>query len=141
MIVDCALPAEAGRTNPQMRNAMSDARITKHELLDLAKAAVADRGLNYGKPEDNFARIALRWKAHIKNRFGVDLPLDAASVAIMCMDLKMARLENTPDHLDSWVDTAGYAACGANIAADALPGQLRDRYKASVSTILNHLGD
>ena len=93
-------------------------KITKSALLDRAKNAVADRGLNYGKPEDNFARIALRWKAHIKNRFDVDVDLDATSVSIMCADLKLARLENTPAHLDSWVDLAGYAACGANIAAD-----------------------
>lgn len=106
---------------------MSDARITKHELLDLAKAAVADRGLNYGKPEDNFTRIAHRWRAHIFNRFGKLIELDAASVAIMCMDLKMARLENTPHHLDSWVDAAGYAACGANIAAEPTKEILADR--------------
>jgi hypothetical protein len=93
-------------------------KITKSALLDRAKNAVADRGLNYGKPEDNFTRIARRWVVHIKNRFNIDVPLDAISVAIMCDDLKSARLENTPDHLDSWVDKAGYAACGANIAAN-----------------------
>lgn len=92
--------------------------ISKHELLDLAKGAVADRGLNYGKPEDNFNRIAERWRSHIYNRFGVRISLDAVSVAIMCADLKIARLENAPSHLDSWVDMAGYAACGANIACE-----------------------
>ncbi|MFN7882545.1 MAG: DUF6378 domain-containing protein [bacterium] len=25
----------------------------------------------------------------------------------------MARLKNSPNHRDSWVDLAGYAACGA----------------------------
>ena len=89
---------------------------TKHELLDLAKKATADRGLNYGKPEDNFERIARRWKVHILNRFNIDVPIDAISVAIMCGDIKKARLENDPTHLDSWVDDAGYAACGAEIA-------------------------
>jgi hypothetical protein len=90
--------------------------ISKKAVLDLAIAAVADRGLNYGKPEDNFNRIAARWEIHLFNRYGVRVNLDAASVAIMCMDLKAARLENDPAHLDSWVDSAGYAACGANIA-------------------------
>ena len=88
----------------------------KHELLELAKNATADRGLNYGKPEANFDRIALRWRAHLKNRFNVDVAIDAVSVAIMCADLKLARLEHTPAHLDSWVDLAGYAACGTEIA-------------------------
>ena len=93
--------------------------ISKQAVLDLAIVAVADRGLNYGKPEDNFARIAVRWRAHIKNRFNIDLTgLDGVSVAIMCADLKLARLENSPGHLDSWTDLAGYAACGANIACE-----------------------
>lgn len=92
------------------------AAITKQVLLDLTKAAVGDRGLNYGRPEDNFERIARRWRAHIKNRFGIEVALDATSVALMCADLKIARLENTPGHQDSWVDLAGYAACGAEIA-------------------------
>lgn len=100
------------------------APMTKHRLLDLAKEATADRGLNYGKPEDNFQRIANRWNAHLVNKFGENplthrpdgVFLDATDVALMCADLKIARLENTPNHQDSWVDLAGYAACGAEIA-------------------------
>ena len=93
--------------------------ISKKALLETAIAAVADRGLNYGKPDDNFNRIAERWRAHIQNRFGIQLVgLDAISVAIMCIDLKLARIENQPDHLDSWADVAGYAACGANIVCE-----------------------
>ena len=61
-------------------------KMTKAKCLDLAKGAVADRGLNYGKPEDNFARIAARWRTHIKNRFGVEVAIDAASVAMMMQD-------------------------------------------------------
>jgi hypothetical protein len=44
--------------------------------------------------------------------------IDATSVAIMCADLKLARFEHQPDHADSWVDLAGYAACGAEIAVE-----------------------
>ena len=29
---------------------------------------------------------------------------------------KMARLRHDPAHTDSWVDVAGYAACGAEVA-------------------------
>jgi hypothetical protein len=85
--------------------------------LDLAKAAIADRGLNYGKPEDNFARIARRWRVHVLNRFGLNVPFDGASVAIMCDDIKSARIENDPNHIDSWVDKARYRACDGEIAA------------------------
>lgn len=95
-------------------------KTTKASLLDAAKAAVADRGLNYGKPEDNFNRIATLWNGHLKNRFGDVMPtplLTANDVAQMMALMKIARLENDPSHLDSWTDLAGYAACGAEISA------------------------
>ena len=101
------------------RQAKNPAPMTKAGLLDLAKEAVAGRGLNYGRPEDNFERIARRWRAHLMNAYGIDVDLTATSVAIMCSDIKTARLENQPNHLDSWVDMAGYAACGAEIAVKA----------------------
>lgn len=94
------------------------AKISKARVLDLAKAAVADRGVSYGTPTGNFERIAARWRVHLRNAYGVDVPLSASSVAIMMADLKLARLEKNTDQLDSWVDCAGYAACGANIACE-----------------------
>ena len=33
--------------------------------------------------------------------------------------MKIARLQNMPSHLDSWVDLAGYAACGGEATKDA----------------------
>lgn len=97
-------------------------RPSKAETLDKAKEAVADRGLNYGSPEDNFKRIALLWSAHLENRYnttqmeGFDPPvLDAHDVAMMMALMKIARLENDPRHGDSWIDMAGYAACGNNL--------------------------
>lgn len=100
---------------------------TKRDILDLSIKAVGDRGLNYGKPEDNFERIARLWNGHLYNR-GV-IPdnhapktlLNAADVALMCALLKIARLQHQPDHLDSWVDLAGYAACGGEIAVKDKP--------------------
>lgn len=92
------------------------APMTKAALLDKAKEAVADRGLNYGKPEDNFARIARRWSLHMLNAYKIKVEISPGSVAIMMADMKMARLENEPNHTDSWVDMAGYAACGAEIS-------------------------
>src|SRR5579872_2639148 len=92
--------------------------ISKRDLLKRAMDAVADRGLNYGKPEDNFERIARRCTAHLRNAYNIDVRITAESVAVMCADIKLARLENDPKHLDSWVDVAGYAACGANISCE-----------------------
>jgi hypothetical protein len=89
--------------------------VNKAELLDAAKAAVADRGLDYGSPEDNFGRIADLWEVHLRNRKHQSARLTAADVAQMMVLIKIARLQNTPNHLDSWTDIAGYAACGADI--------------------------
>lgn len=99
-------------------------RPSKQETLEAAIAATADRGLNYGSPEDNFRRIARLWNAHILNRHGdryggdttIALPLlDEHDVVMMMVLMKVARLENQPSHGDSWVDVAGYAACGNNL--------------------------
>ena len=88
-------------------------------LVEAAKA-MEDRQHVYGSPLSNFERIARRWRVHLANRFNVaesEIPLTAQDVSVMMVDVKLARLEQTPDHHDSWVDVAGYAGCGAHIGA------------------------
>jgi hypothetical protein len=84
-------------------------------LLDEAAETLKTRGRPYGGAEDNFKRIARRWSVHMRNRYGIALELDEIDVASMMIDVKQARLENDPTHRDSWVDIAGYAACGGSI--------------------------
>lgn len=99
---------------------------TKRSVLEAAIQTVADRGVPYGGVEDNFARIARLWNAHLINRyadgFGGDTTiavprLDGADVSLMMILMKVARLEANPTHDDSIVDIAGYAACLGEIAA------------------------
>lgn len=99
-------------------------RVTKQTVLETALQTVADRGVPYGGVEDNFNRIARLWNAHLLNRYSDDrgefdaLPtLDASDVAMMMALMKIARLQGNPGHADSWVDVAGYAACGGEIGA------------------------
>lgn len=100
--------------------------MNRTETLHAALDAVDRRPKSYGPPEQNFDRIAARWNVHLENRYG-DNPfgLDATDVAIMSIDLKLARLEESPDHEDSWVDAAGYAACGAEVSTT--PDELEPR--------------
>lgn len=94
--------------------------LTKRDILNEAIEVVGSRGKSYGKPEDNFNRIARLWEAHLENRYGDDYdvpPIDTQDVSMMMVLMKVARLENDPNHHDSWVDTAGYAACGGELAA------------------------
>jgi hypothetical protein len=89
--------------------------MNREECLDAAMAAVRDRPAAYGAPENNFERIAALWNAHVDNLGGVG-HFNATDVAIMLALLKIARLASAPEHTDSWVDLAGYAACGAEVS-------------------------
>jgi hypothetical protein len=91
--------------------------MTNNPLRDLLEEAIETleaRGKPYGGAEDNFERIARLWNAHLANRYNAHaiLKLDPWDVALMMILLKTARLANDPYHRDSWVDIAGYAACG-----------------------------
>lgn len=96
-----------------------DNHFTKVDILNEAIKVVGGRGKSYGRPEDNFQRIATLWTAHFANRYGLDLEVDVQDVAMMMALMKIARLQNDPNHHDSWVDTAGYAACGGELASIA----------------------
>lgn len=78
-------------------------------LNEVMEIVHKDRNANYGNPEDNFAQIARLWSAYKNTTFS------SADVAIMNMLIKVARLAKSPQHHDSAVDIAGYAACLADI--------------------------
>jgi hypothetical protein len=69
-----------------------------------------DREQTYGKPSKNLDCIAQMWDAYLTNRKNSDERLGAVDVAAMMTLLKIARLANSPDHLDSLVDAVGYLA-------------------------------
>ena len=82
----------------------------KVEALQAAMAAVAERGESYGDVRQNHQRIAQMWSVV----FGQEVTPEQVVMAMTCM--KIARLIETPDHEDSWVDICGYGACGAEVA-------------------------
>ena len=82
----------------------------KVEALQAAITAVAERGENYGDVRQNHQRIAQMWSVV----FGQEVTPEQVVMAMTCM--KIARLIETPDHEDSWVDICGYGACGAEVA-------------------------
>lgn len=86
--------------------------MTRKDCLDAAaKAALTDRAREYGDPEDSFGLIAALWSRYTER------DISSADVAVMMILLKLARVEGNPRHMDSWVDIAGYAACGAECAS------------------------
>lgn len=95
--------------------------MNRKECLDAADKCVnADRNNQYGPPEDSFAMVAVLWNAYAKGVVaaakGRPRPFAATDIAAMMVLLKIARLAANPGHADNWVDIAGYAACGAEIA-------------------------
>lgn len=80
-------------------------------LQEAEKCICGQREQDYGSPEDNFSIIAGLWTEYT----GAEItPLDVAMM--MCL-LKVARIKNGGGTGDSFIDLAGYAACGGEIHA------------------------
>ena len=91
------------------------------EVLSGAISCVLkNRNNSYGEPEDNFERIITLWNAWMKVRQGGEFT--KADQAVMMIMVKLARIAEAPAHLDSWTDTAGYAACGYRCAKQDAEG-------------------
>ena len=98
------------------KSAEAKAKTIREIVLDAAKQCVVnDRQQNYGTPESNFETIAAYWMVYFKS-MNIEIHLNATDVAVMMSLMKHSRLATSPDHRDSWIDIAGYAACGAECA-------------------------
>lgn len=88
----------------------------KAQIADEAKTIVSGaRRSAYGTPEQNFERIARFWQAYFENTGRGAVAITAADVSPMMRLMKEARLAETPDHYDSFVDLIGYTLTGAEV--------------------------
>lgn len=78
-------------------------------LREAERCVCGHREQDYGSPEDNFKIIAHLWSAYLDHSV---TPLD---VAMMMSLLKVARIRTGNGTMDSFIDLAGYAACGGEI--------------------------
>lgn len=86
------------------------------DVLDAARQAVmVDRAATHGDAENTFAMISGSWSA----KLGVEVT--PAQVCLLLADLKACRAWGNPGHADNWVDLAGYAACGGELAEEPEP--------------------
>ena len=100
--------------------------MTRKETLEKAIECVCgQRELDYGSPENNFETIGLMWGVYLKaahpeytKSFPINI-IGAKDVAMMMALLKIARICTGTGIEDSFVDLAGYAACGGEIAGGA----------------------
>ena len=93
--------------------------MTREEILNLAKTCVCGkREQDYGSPEDNFLCISNLWNDYLYSGLSFEeVPkyLTPTDVAMMMALLKVARIRNGGGTGDSFVDLAGYAACGGEL--------------------------
>jgi hypothetical protein len=84
--------------------------MNRGEILDEAKRlTLGERDKSYGTPLVNHTRIAGLWSIYLEQ------DITPSQVAI-CMGLvKVARLIESPNHLDSFVDLAAYASIAGEI--------------------------
>lgn len=83
------------------------------DILHAAETCVCGkRGQDYGSPENNFEIIAGFWTVY------KGIPFTPNDVAMMMALLKVARIKSGGGTVDSFVDLAGYAACGGELVTE-----------------------
>lgn len=97
-------------------------KLTRAAVLEKARACVCgEREQDYGSPEDSFGCIAELWEAYLRAAcVSPDsvVRVTPTDVAMLMALLKIARVGTSfvGGTADSFVDLAGYAACGAECA-------------------------
>lgn len=119
---------------------VEDDRSPRGKMLDEANELVnGDRNVSYGDPNQDFRRTGDLWTTWLRdyiNEHGVVVDIDGNDVqpigssiefelephvvAVLMSLLKLSRIAWTPEKGDSWVDVAGYAACGFDCAGAEL---------------------
>ncbi len=73
-------------------------------MLRHAATVVAERSRAYGAPAGSMELLAKRWSITL------GLTVTPAQAVMCLIDLKLTRLAHDPNHQDSILDIAGYAA-------------------------------
>ena len=82
------------------------------EALINAIDIMQDRGKVYGHPRINQGRISQR----LSNLF--DFPITDAQAALAMVEVKLSRIQETPSHIDSYVDCLAYIAIALELATE-----------------------
>lgn len=96
--------------------------MTRKELLEKCIHIVCkDRQDTHGRPEDSFGAIGALWTAKLRAE-GLLVEggeISRPMVAQLMILLKVARMTASPTNVENWLDAAGYAACGCEVATEA----------------------
>lgn len=85
--------------------------MNRKDILETAITIVTkDRATTHGDAESSFEALATIWSVLLNTEVKVH------QVALMMAALKLVRASGNPSYEDNWIDLAGYAACGGEIA-------------------------
>ena len=82
------------------------------EALKDAVEIIQNRGAVYGHPKINQGRISAR----LTNLF--DFPITDAQACLAMVEVKLSRIQETPSHVDSYVDAIAYLAIALELATE-----------------------
>lgn len=85
-------------------------------LLQQADALInGQRQADYGDKAENFTQIAMGIEMVLARKLLPTESITAHDVALIMMQVKIARSSKSPGHVDSILDIAGYAGCADKV--------------------------
>jgi hypothetical protein len=82
------------------------------EILLSATDAIGQRGAIYGHPRINQTRIAMRLQLLLET------PITDYQACLALVEVKLSRIQESPHHIDSYVDACAYLALAAELATE-----------------------
>ena len=82
------------------------------EILQSATDVILDRGAIYGHPRINQTRIALRLQQLLET------PVSDVQACLTLVEVKLSRIQESPHHLDSYIDACAYIALAGELATE-----------------------
>ena len=82
------------------------------EVLLSATDVIGNRGRVYGHPRVNQGRIATRLQQLL------EMPIEDYQACLAMVEIKLARLQETPNHVDSYIDACAYLALACELITE-----------------------
>jgi len=82
------------------------------EVLQSATDVIGQRGTIYGSPKVNHKRISARLSQLL------EMPITDWQACLMMVEVKLSRIQETPNHVDSFIDSCAYLALACELLTE-----------------------
>jgi hypothetical protein len=82
------------------------------EVLLSATDIIGQRGAVYGSPRINQQRISSRLTQLL------EMPITDWQACLMMVEVKLSRIQETPNHVDSFIDSCAYLALACELLTE-----------------------